>query len=177
MIQQHKYKVIVKPQDVTLELEMVVSTTIRELYQVLQYQANIQGVIDQWTCLSLQRKKYLNIDEEVGDVKNETFEINTQPQQSQSPQAITTINIKIAIKDGVIERMLDIVLKTSDTLEDVANAVSQYCVVEKNGKTTAVDLFIFGQPFNDKIKRGKSISDLQLKDNLTIEAKIRWIGG
>ncbi|CAK71927.1 unnamed protein product (macronuclear) [Paramecium tetraurelia] len=181
MIQQNRYEIIIKPQEIRFEVELDVTVKVKDVFEEFKNLPNVQGVdVNNWTCFSVQRKKYLQIDEEIGNFQREILEINTQPQQlqqSQSPQVIENINVKIVIKDGAIDRMLDAVFKTNNTLDDVANTVQQYCALEIDNKTTAIDIFIFGQPYNDKVKRGKPMSDLQLKDNLTIDAKIRWIGG
>ncbi|CAD8062497.1 unnamed protein product [Paramecium primaurelia] len=48
--------------------------------------------------------------------------------------------------------------------------------MEHFNDVATVDLFIFNQPYNNQIKRFQTFSELNIKNNTTIIAKIRWQG-
>ncbi|CAD8084747.1 unnamed protein product [Paramecium sonneborni] len=63
----------------------------------------------------------------------------------------------------------------SDTLETIANTILAYIGI--TNEIASCDLTIFNQNYNNPSKREKTLHQLSIKNDLTIEARLRWIGG
>ncbi|CAD8073902.1 unnamed protein product [Paramecium sonneborni] len=175
MISINIYYINIQPQNVQVQVELDKSTLVRELFELFQTTYNIQDPIDQWTCFSSIRQLYLKTNDQVGFCQNDTLTINTKFIPPQEPQKIF-INLYINITDGQMKKAFQIQVEQNNSLEELAQSILAYCQLS-NLNVATVDLFLFNQPYNDKIKRQKTLKELQLKSDITIEAKIRWIGG
>ncbi|CAD8180148.1 unnamed protein product [Paramecium octaurelia] len=109
--------------------------------------------------------------------QNQTYTNNINYSQQQhsgqvQPQLVT---IHFSIVDGNIKREFKTTFKSDDILEDLADAVLAYLGASK--QWAACDLYISGQSYNTGPKREKTLTQLSIKSNATIEARLRWIGG
>ncbi|CAD8160768.1 unnamed protein product [Paramecium pentaurelia] len=169
--------IIIQPSNHNMMVELQSTTTVFELFEAIKLHFKFEGSFKQWICYSVSRQKQLNISEEIGNYQDEIFNVHIKSDLESQNEKVEDINIQIDIKDSGINRKFSTIFKSSDIIQSVAQATLSYCQLSDQQEVAAVDLFIFGQPYNDKIKRFKSFSDLQIKNNTTIEARIRWIGG
>ncbi|CAD8062499.1 unnamed protein product [Paramecium primaurelia] len=177
MFQSNLKTIIILPLNHNMMVELQSTTTVFELFESIKIHFKFEGSFKQWTCYSVSRQKWLNISEEIGNYQDEIFNVHIKSDLESQNEKIEDINIQIDIKDSGIIRKFQTIFKSNDVIQSVAQATLSYCQLSDQQDVAAVDLFIFGQPYNDKIKRFKSFSDLQIKNNTTIEARIRWIGG
>ncbi|CAK61159.1 unnamed protein product (macronuclear) [Paramecium tetraurelia] len=102
---------------------------------------------------------------------NQVQNQNSGQSQDQSNQVI----LHLTITDGIQQRKFQSIFTKNDLLEDVATAVLSYLGVAK--EAASCDLIIFGQTYNSPEKRQKSLLQLSIQSNTTIDARLRWIGG
>ncbi|CAD8078881.1 unnamed protein product [Paramecium sonneborni] len=171
------YNIILEPSKQNLEVQLEFSTTVSEIFDYINTQYKISNTCQSWTCYSSNRQKYLTHQETIGQFPNDTLIINTYVVTQISNTNLSEIILFINITDGFVKKSFQAKFNESNTLEDIASSILAYCQLPKDLNIATADLFIFNQPYNDQIKRGKTLTELQIKDNLTIEAKIRWIGG
>ncbi|CAD8204170.1 unnamed protein product [Paramecium octaurelia] len=103
---------------------------------------------------------------------------SNQVQNQNSGQSLNQSNLVIlhlTITDGFKQRKFQSTFKQDDLLEDVGDAVLSYLGVLK--EAASCDLVIYGQNYNSPEKRLKSLLQLSIKSNTTIDARLRWIGG
>ncbi|CAK79921.1 unnamed protein product (macronuclear) [Paramecium tetraurelia] len=66
----------------------------------------------------------------------------------------------------------NVIFSENDLVEDVKNAVFSILGLEK--EEVCCDISIFGQSISSQ-KRQRSLLQLSIKSNTTIEARLRWI--
>ncbi|CAD8175020.1 unnamed protein product [Paramecium pentaurelia] len=96
---------------------------------------------------------------------------NSSQVQNQSQ----TVNINFIITDGNIKRQFQSIFNSNDKLENLADAVLAYLGVTK--EIASCDLIIFDQNYNHPTKREKTLHQLSIKSEVTVDARLRWIGG
>ncbi|CAK80947.1 unnamed protein product (macronuclear) [Paramecium tetraurelia] len=108
--------------------------------------------------------------------QNQTYQNNNYSQQQYSGLVQSQmVTIHFSIIDGNIKREFKSGFKSDDRLEDLADAVLAYLGASK--QWAACDLVIYGQNYNTGAKREKTLQQLSIKSDATIEARLRWIGG
>ncbi|CAD8073903.1 unnamed protein product [Paramecium sonneborni] len=171
-----RYQISIQPKNDLIEVEIEQNTLVRELYELIQMTYQFEDPIEKWTCFSSIRKLFLKTTDQVGFCQNDTLTINTKFIPSQDYMQIF-INLYINITDGQMKKAFQIQVDQNNSLEELAQSILAYCQLSNYQNIATVDLLIQNQPYNDSVKRGKSLFLLQIKNNCTIEAKIRWFGG
>ncbi|CAD8073913.1 unnamed protein product [Paramecium sonneborni] len=82
--------VYILPYKTTFNYEIESNTTIGDLLSFIQEQENILGSINTWICYSQQRNIFLNYQDEVGDIDQESFIVQCN-KQIERPKFITAI--------------------------------------------------------------------------------------
>ncbi|CAD8171683.1 unnamed protein product [Paramecium pentaurelia] len=167
-------QLIVNPQKIQLKLEIDQTLTVEEILQFIQQNYIITTNIDEWTCYSDLRQRYLNNNERIVIQQNEKLYINTEPQSElvdlseQSDQS----SIYLFITNGNSRQELQAYFHQDSSLEEIAQFVLKYCQLTENVNPPFVSIKIYNQAYNDVIKRSKSLSQLSIKNNSIIDAII-----
>ncbi|CAD8116588.1 unnamed protein product [Paramecium primaurelia] len=74
----NRLKIIIKPQNQNLDLEVEQSILVEELFQYIQTSFKIDNDLKNWKCYSESKGMYLDVKSQLGNVDNDKLIINTQ---------------------------------------------------------------------------------------------------
>ncbi|CAD8062509.1 unnamed protein product [Paramecium primaurelia] len=162
-----------KPQNKQIEIAVENQVVLSDLYISLQNHFNLQNNIEEWICFSYTRNKKLKYEDYLDVHLDQQLIIFTysskkliQNKSNQNQEISLFLNIEYNSRERTIQR----VFQNTVTVQDIKELIlADHSLLSQNCQ---VDFKYLGQALNSPSLDTKTIKQMMLRDNATLDLKI-----